>query len=335
MGSAAPSAASRCGSCGTQLSPSLLSCPSCHALVHAATLKSLAAVAQHAADAGDDAIALKAWREARDLLPESSKQHAVIGERIERLSRTVSFASPAPAAQSGSPWFKRGWAAAGAVIVLALSKVKLLLLGLTKLGTLSSMLVFLGVYWGLYGWKFALGFVVCIYIHEMGHVAELMRFGIKASAPMFIPGFGAVVRLRQAPANVHEDARVGLAGPIWGTGAGIGAWLIFVATGAPIWAAIAHTAGWLNLFNLLPFWQLDGGRGFRALSRVQRWLAVGTCGAAFATTRDPLLAIVGVGAIWNAFRPAPKEADWPVLASFAGLIAVLTWLIEATARVGR
>jgi Zn-dependent protease len=324
-----------CSTCGTQLSPSLLSCPSCHALVHAPRLKELAAAAQRATDAGDATGALEAWREAHDLLPPSSKQYAVVADRIDKLSRHVSFApsNTSQAAPKHGSAFKRGWAAVSAIALIALSKAKLLLLGLTKLGTLSSMLVFLGVYWGLYGWKFALGFVVCIYIHEMGHVASLARYGIKASAPMFIPGFGALVRLRQAPANVHEDARVGLAGPVWGTGAGLAAWLIGAATGAPIWLAIAHTAGWLNLFNLLPVWQLDGGRGFRAFSRTQRWMAVAFVGAAFAVTREPLFVIVGLGAGWNAFRAAPDDPDWGALGLFGGLIAVLAWLIAGTSHL--
>ena len=80
------------------------------------------------------------------------------------------------------------------------------------------------VYWSLFGWKFALGFVLSIYIHEMGHVIALRKYGIAATSPMFIPFVGAIVRLRQYPANVAQDARVGLAGPIWGLGAAVVAW---------------------------------------------------------------------------------------------------------------
>src|SRR5207302_3963478 len=93
-----------------------------------------------------------------------------------------------------------------------LTKGKLLLLGLTKATTFFSMLLSLGVYWAAWGWKFALGLVLSIYIHEMGHVFALRRLGFKASAPMFIPGLGALIRLRQHPANPREDAEIGLAG---------------------------------------------------------------------------------------------------------------------------
>src|SRR3989454_12639768 len=81
------------------------------------------------------------------------------------------------------------------------------------------MLLSAGVYWAAWGWKFALGVVLSIYVHEMGHVQALQRYGIKATAPMFIPGVGAVVRLKQYPASPREDARVGLAGPLGGLGA--------------------------------------------------------------------------------------------------------------------
>src|SRR5439155_143942 len=83
------------------------------------------------------------------------------------------------------------------------------LLGLTKASTLFTMLLSAGVYWAAWGWKFALGVVLSIYVHEMGHVQALQRYGIKATAPMFIPGVGAVVRLKQYPAS-PRDARVGL-----------------------------------------------------------------------------------------------------------------------------
>ena len=59
------------------------------------------------------------------------------------------------------------------------------------------MAISLGVYWQLWGWKFALGFVLALYVHEMGHVAALRRYGVRASAPMFIPLLGAFVRLEE------------------------------------------------------------------------------------------------------------------------------------------
>ena len=317
-----------CGQCGTELAATLLSCPSCHALVHADQLKSLAAEAEAAEQAGNIPVALAKWREAMELLPPDSEQYATITARTSELARRV---EPGKASASATPDtrhpLKRAWAGIVSAALIVLSKAKLLLLGLTKLGTLSSMLVFFGLYWGLWGWRFALGFVICIYIHEMGHVAALTRYGISAGAPMFIPGLGALVRLKQYPTDARQDARVGLAGPIWGLGAGLAAYGVFLATHAPIWAAIARTAGYLNLFNLLPVWQLDGNRGFRSLARVERWAVVATMVVAWGATSQGLLLLLAAAAVFRAFgKDAPAERDPATLATFAGLIAVLSWL---------
>src|SRR5262249_58708968 len=118
-----------------------------------------------------------------------------------------------------------------------LTKGKLLLLGLTKLSTLFTMMGSLGVYWNWYGWKFALGMVLLIYIHEIGHVYELRKFGIKASAPVFLPGFGAVVLLPERPATSAQQGRVGLAGPLWGMRAGCGTIAGYLPTRVPPRAA--------------------------------------------------------------------------------------------------
>jgi Zn-dependent protease len=85
------------------------------------------------------------------------------------------------------------------------------------MGTLLAMLASLGVYWTMYGWAFAAGLVISIYIHEMGHVAAIRRYGFPASAPKFIPGFGALIQLRGVRPPPVPDARIGLAGPLMGS----------------------------------------------------------------------------------------------------------------------
>ncbi len=187
------------------------------------------------------------------------------------------------------------------------------------------MLLSAGVYWTLWGWKFAVGIVVSIYVHEMGHVQALQRYGIKATAPMFIPGLGAVIRLKQYPASPHEDARVGLAGPLWGLGAALTAYAIYLVSQEPIWGAIAHFGAWVNLFNLIPIWQLDGGRGFRALTRSERWLAAAVIGTTLLATGERLLALLliaaGVAAVAGRHSDTP---DSPVLLEYVALVAALS-----------
>jgi Zn-dependent protease len=175
------------------------------------------------------------------------------------------------------------------VLVFVLAKAKLLLSGLAKSGTLVSMAASLGVYWTIWGWRFAAGLVLSIYVHEMGHVAALRRLGIPASAPMFIPGFGALVRMKQLPASAREEARVGLAGPVWGLGAALACALVYFASGAPFWAAITQWGARINLFNLVPVRPLDGGRGFAALSRGQVAIAVLAIAASLLWSHEGML----------------------------------------------
>ncbi len=287
------------------------------------------ALAQHARLAGqarDWQGARQAWVKALELLPPDSDEYRLTKTRIENIDLQLS---------EKSAWKKRfaKLGPIGTFLLVAFSKGKLLLLGLTKLSTLVSMLAFFAVYWSLFGWRFALGFVICIYIHEMGHVMALRKYNIAASAPMFIPFFGAFVRMKQYPGNVGEDARVGLAGPIWGLGSAIAAWLAAMATGLPVWYAIAHTAAWLNLFNLLPIWQLDGGRGFRALTRKQRLIAGGVAVAIWAFTHQTILLLIALGAGYRLFsRDYPAEDDNVVLMQYAGLIVLLSMLMTMTDR---
>ena len=241
---------------------------------------------------------------------------------------------PPPPAQSGGEAKKKLGVIGtiGALVLkfktvglLLLTKGKLVLLGLTKLNTLLSMLVSIGFYWALYGWKFGLGFVLSIYVHEMGHVIALARYGIPASAPMFIPGFGAFVRLKAYPASPGEDARVGLAGPLYGLGAALACMGIGVITGSGLFSALAKVGAWINVFNLIPVWQLDGSRGFRALTRQHRIYIAVLSGLLWFWTSETMLVLVALVAVWRCFtKDQPEQPDNVVCYQFAGLLAALS-----------
>lgn len=218
-----------------------------------------------------------------------------------------------------------------AVVLLVLTKGKLLLLGLTNASTLLSIIPTLGVYWLAYGWSFAAGLIASIYVHEMGHVFALSRFGIAASAPMFIPGFGAVIRSREHLTNPREEARVGLAGPIWGLGAAAVAFALSGAASSRYWMAIGHVGAWINLFNLLPVWQLDGAHAFKALSRHQRWLMTAIIAATLLITHEGLLVLLAIMSGVQAFREDTfPEGDPSIAWQYAGLIVVLSGLSTLT-----
>ena len=319
---------SQCVRCATELAPHALACPACGTLVHTERLKQLAAAANGALTAGDLAGSREQWEQALRFLPPESQQYATIRGRVTDLTKRIDAAAPAeskPKAE-GDSWWKRGGAAIVTIGLLLIGKLKFLLLGLTKASTFFSMFAFFGVYWSLYGWPLAAGIVVSIYIHEMGHVAMLRRLGIAAGAPLFIPGVGALVMLKQHVDDPISDAKIGLAGPVWGLGAALAALGAYAVTHAQIWLAIAQLTGLLNLFNLIPIWQLDGSRGFHALSRTERWIVVGAIGLALWLTGQRLLWIVGGVAAWRATQKAVGPGDRRMLATFVLLIVALSWI---------
>ena len=140
-----------------------------------------------------------------------------------------------------------------AAVGLLLAKFKglaLLLLKVKFLGTALTMLVSIGAYALLFPVWFAVGIVVLIWVHEMGHVLQLRREGIPASAPMFIPFLGAFVAMKQMPKDALAEARVGLAGPVLGTLGGLATLGLYALTREPLFLGLAYFNFIINLFNL-------------------------------------------------------------------------------------
>lgn len=327
-----------CAGCGAPLPPEALSCPACQQLVHADPLRQIADQARSAETAGDKQGALIAWKSALPMLPADSVQRRSIEKKVTELRGQIEAAS----GNKQSLW-KRGSAGLGPVALmiwkfktaalLVLTKGKLVLLGLTKISTLLSMFASIGVYWALFGWPFAVGLVLSIYVHEMGHVIALRSFGIPAGAPMFIPGFGAIIQMRGLAISPVEDSRVGLAGPIYGCAAALFCLAAYYVTGAPIWRAIAHLGAVINLFNLIPVWQLDGARGFHSLTSFQRKTIAGTALVLWlATSEVMLLFIAGVGCYRLFTRDAAETPDNTGWMQFAALLVVLSAILVFAGR---
>lgn len=322
-----------CARCGSEVSPALLACPGCGQLVHSDELRRLAEQAERATQAGDAATALATWRQALELVPPNTRQAKSMAERIAQLG-DVPDSPRALAAKSPMPKWLGALGAVGVllwkfkfVVVFLLTKGKLLLLGLTKASTFFSMFLAFSVYMSLWGWRFALGLIATTYVHEMGHVAALRRLGFKADAPMFIPGFGAFVRLRQRPQTPREDAVIGLAGPIWGLAASAFCMGVGLVLQAPVWMAIGKWSALINLFNLLPVFSLDGARGFAALNVRERALAALSVVIALVWTGEGLLLLLLAVVVFAAFRGnAPKEGDKRTLVTYAGLVITLSLL---------
>jgi Zn-dependent protease len=196
------------------------------------------------------------------------------GPSSTEIADPASAAAPAEpdldiAPEPPRPWWRRSlsWLLVAGAFLLKFGKAALLLAPKAKLLTTSgTMLVSIAAYSLLWGWKFALGFVLLLFVHEMGHVIQLRREGIEASAPMFIPFLGAAVMAKSLGDDATAEARVGLAGPILGTLGCLALLPVAIATGEDFWYALVFTGLFLNLFNLLPVVPLDGGRAMAALT---------------------------------------------------------------------
>src|SRR3989440_1339885 len=101
----------------------------------------------------------------------------------------------------------------GVVILKFIAKIKFILPILLKTG--GSMALMVGVYASIWGWKWAVGFVLLLLLHECGHLVVAKWFGLAVSAPMFIPFMGAFISLKEAPRNAWMEACVGIGGPIF------------------------------------------------------------------------------------------------------------------------
>lgn len=227
---------------------------------------------------------------------------------------------------------------AGVLIVKFLAKIKFLLPVLLKTG--GSMLITVWFYAMVWGWKFALGFVILIFLHECGHLIVAKKFGLNVSAPMFIPFFGAFILLREAPRNAWMEACVGIGGPMFGSLAALLCHLAGIRLGVPLFIALAYMGYFLNLFNLAPVGMLDGGRIVTALSP---WLWLpGLALLAWLGFTHPnfviwLVLFMSLPRIFSLFRKRTEEEQryfevpaaqrWTMGAMYFGLIAALVVLM--------
>jgi Zn-dependent protease len=256
---------------------------------------------------------------------------------------------PPPQAQKKKP--KGLWGAILGVLATigkflgAIGKFLLPILKFGKIGKLlltgGSMLLSVLVYAQIFGVKFAIGFVVCILIHEMGHVFMAWRQGLPVSAPIFIPYFGALIMLKQNPRSTWVDAIIGIGGPLFGTLAGLGCWGIFALTGNYLFLGLAFVAFFMNLFNLTPMYPLDGGR---IVGAVSHWLWIGGLLLmislyVFDIVHNPfiwIIIILSVPQIWMRFKnrsaveQATPQQRLVMGAAYIGLSSFLFWAMTAT-----
>jgi Zn-dependent protease len=173
---------------------------------------------------------------------------------------------------------------------------------LFKAKFLFSIFVSFGVYLWIGGIWFAVGLIVLLFVHEMGHVLEAKRQGLNVTAPMFIPLLGAMITLKENPRDAWHEARLALAGPILGSLGAAAIYLAGVAEDSNRLKAIAFLGFFLNLFNLLPVVPLDGGRAVAALHPALWGLGLVALAGLVVLRPNPILILILVFAAMELWR---------------------------------
>ncbi len=255
---------------------------------------------------------------------------AVYASMTQPAAPTANPAAPVrgAAGSAGPRWGLIGSLAAGALFLLGKLKFLGMLAGVLKLKTFATMLLSVAVYATEWGWAFAAGFVLLLFIHEAGHAIAMHREGIPASAPVFIPFVGAFIAMRGRPRDAYVEAKVAIGGPLVGS---LAAWATLAAglwSGQGLLTAVGHVGVLLNLFNLIPVSPLDGGRIAGVFTRPY-WIAGYAIGiAATILMKSGILALVmlvGLITLWQRLRhPVPGYHDIPAGRRLAMGLAYLT-----------
>jgi Zn-dependent protease len=222
------------------------------------------------------------------------------------------------------------------LLFLLLGGLKFLKFG-KLLSTGGSMLVSVVVYAFIFGWRYAVGFVALLFVHEMGHYIAARQRGLAVGAPTFIPFVGAWIEMKEMPRNAEVEAYVGMGGPLVGTLGALACYFLARNSGTDWLLAVAYSGFFLNLFNLIPITPLDGGRVTQVVSP-WLWLAgVPVLVAVFFWSRSPLLILVAAMAgfqlfhAWKhrhdpdakAYRVASAETRFTYAVAYIGLVGFL------------
>ena len=254
--------------------------------------------------------------------------------------RFVRFDRVTRGSSVNSNWWQKviGVGAAGYTIV-KLKGISLILpaLKVAKVGPLLSMGASMAAYGWLFGWKFGVGMVSLIFVHELGHGLMMRRLGVPAGPMTFIPFFGAVIEMKGRPVNSYHDALIAIAGPVLGTAATLPILAYGITTASQFALALSHWGCMVNLFNLLPIGMLDGGRIAGSLSKWTLPAGIGLSGAAiYAFPHNPIMYLTALSACASTysrfygsesgqsdFYKMSSERQLVIGGGYVGLIAVL------------
>jgi Zn-dependent protease len=191
--------------------------------------------------------------------------------------------------------------------------------------TAGTMLISVAVYAWIFGWLYAVGFVLLLLAHEMGHYVAARRRGLDVGAPTFIPFFGAWIQLKDLPHDAETEAYVGLGGPLLGTVAAVVVYLFADASNSRVWLAVAYSGFVINLFNLIPLAPFDGGRITAVLGPRIWFLGVPILLALFIYWPSPMLLIVALLAAPQLMVAWRHDPNSPAAVAYYGVAPEVRW----------
>jgi Zn-dependent protease len=210
-----------------------------------------------------------------------------------------------------------------------MGKLLLLLLSGAKLGKLlttgGSMLVSVLVYSWIFGWRYALGFVLLLFVHEMGHYVAARYKGLDVGAPTFIPFVGAWIALKDKPHDAQTEAFIGLGGPLLGSIAALLVYFWARSEGSNLLLAVAYSGFFLNLFNLIPLSPFDGGRITAVLSPRIWLVGVPVLAAMFWFSPSPMLILIAVLAAPQLVKAWKYRSDSEEAKTYYAVPSAIKW----------
>jgi Zn-dependent protease len=317
-----------CPNCDSSLPLGALACAQCHTLLYGSELAALAAEAKALETKAEFSQAREVWNRSLALLPPDSKQAEWVNQKLRTLETTQNK-SLDPAAKPDHAWARK-LGPLGPIAILAL-KSKGLLLAIFKLKFLLSFFSFVALYSAIFGWRFGVGFAVCILIHELGHYIDIKRRGLPAEMPVFLPGLGAYVKWQGLGVTRRQQAQISLAGPLAGWIAASVCYLLYTKTQNPFWAALARTGAVINVLNLIPVWMLDGGKAANGLGKVERSALLAASLALWLFTGEGIFFLVALGVTWRLFtKDLPARDDWGTWLYYVAVLGALGAVLSAT-----
>ena len=326
-----PQVIHNCPNCSHWLPDGTLACPDCQTLTYGRFLSELAGSAQQMEQEGRWQEARERWNSTLQWLPGDTQQAASIQQHIAGIDTRLNKEQT-----QRDRWTRR--LGPFAPIALFLLKAKSAVFLLFKLKFFFGLITFFGLYWAMFGFKFALGFTACIFIHEMGHFVEVKRRGLRADLPMFFPGLGAYVRWYNQGVSREGLAAIALTGPLFGLAAALACFGLYEYTHSSLMLVLANVGAWINVFNLMPLmiFGLDGAQASYALTGLQRMLIAATCVVFFVLTYgngNPQWVLLAVGLMmgWRSLaKDVPEKQETKSFAYFLGLVLALGMLMYRT-----